>query len=102
MCAQRRLRSAWASAQSDQSLRYTLSWWLRTHAFFMRTAKTLIRQGGAQTDQSFRLKHMRFYWLSHEVAQSYRIEEIFGYKQITTDLCRQNFCPYFTIVQIMF
>ena len=35
LCAQRRLRSAWASAQSNQSLRCAL----RTQAF-MRTAKT--------------------------------------------------------------
>ena len=46
LCAQRRLRSAWASAQSDQSLRCALNRWLRTQAFFMRTAKTLIRLGG--------------------------------------------------------
>ena len=38
MCAQWRRRSAWASAQSDQSLRCALS-------FFMRTANTLIRLG---------------------------------------------------------
>ena len=42
MCAQRILRSAWASAQSDQSLRCAL----RTQGFCMRTAKTLIRLGG--------------------------------------------------------
>ena len=41
MCAQRRLRSAWASAQSDQSLRCALNGWLRTQGFFMQTAKTL-------------------------------------------------------------
>ena len=46
MCAQRRLRSAWASAQSDQSLRFALNGQLKTQAFFMRTAKTLIRLGG--------------------------------------------------------
>ena len=40
LCAQRRLRSAWASAQSDQSLRCALSGYPRTQAFFMRTAKT--------------------------------------------------------------
>ena len=42
LCAQRRLRTAWASAQSDQSLRCALNGQLRTKAFFMRTAKTLI------------------------------------------------------------
>ena len=38
--------SAWASAQTDQSLRYALNGKLRTKAFFMWTAKTLIRLGG--------------------------------------------------------
>ena len=46
MCAQRKLRSAWASAQSDQSLRCpheeSLGPWLPIE----RTAKTLIRLGG--------------------------------------------------------
>ena len=45
-CAHRRLRSAWASAQSNQSLRCpheeTLGPWLPIE----RTAKTLIRLGG--------------------------------------------------------
>ena len=40
MCTQRRLRSVWTSAQSDQSLRWALNGLLRTQAFFMRTAKT--------------------------------------------------------------
>ena len=46
MCAQRRLRSAWASAQPDQSLRCALNGSLSTQAFFMWTAKPLIRLGG--------------------------------------------------------
>ena len=46
LCAQRRFRSAWTSAQSDQSLHCTLYGYLRTQAFFLRTAKTLIRLGG--------------------------------------------------------
>ena len=44
LCAQRRLRSAWASAHSDQSLRCAFNGQLRPEAFFMpieRTAKTL-------------------------------------------------------------
>ena len=45
LCTQRRLRSAWASAQSDQSLCCLLNGWLRAQAFFMWTAKTLIRLG---------------------------------------------------------
>ena len=46
LLAQRRLRSALASAQSDQSLRCALNEKLRTQAFLMRTAKTLIRLWG--------------------------------------------------------
>ena len=46
MCGQRRLRSVWASAQTDQSLRCALNGYLRTQGFLMRTAKTLIRLGG--------------------------------------------------------
>ena len=46
LCAQRRLRSGWTSAQSDQSLRCPLIEQLRSQGFFMRTAKTLIRRGG--------------------------------------------------------
>ena len=46
ICAQRRLRSAWASAESDQSLRCALKGRLRTQGFFMQTEKTLIRLGG--------------------------------------------------------
>ena len=53
MCAQRGLRSAWASAQSDQSLRCVLNGYLRTQAFFMRTAKA-----DAQADLSLRWEHM--------------------------------------------
>ena len=42
LCAQRRLRSAWASVQSDQRLRCLLSEQLKSQGFFMRTAKTLM------------------------------------------------------------
>ena len=45
LCEQRRLRAAWAFAQSEQSLRCALKGQLRTQGFFMRTAKTLIRLG---------------------------------------------------------
>ena len=42
LCAQQRLRSAWALAWSDQSLRCALSGQLKTQCFFMQTEKTLI------------------------------------------------------------
>ena len=45
VCTQRSLRSAWASAQSDQSISCALSRYLKTQAFFMRTAKALVRLG---------------------------------------------------------
>ena len=44
--AQRKLRSAWASAQYDQSSLCEHSVQLRIQAFFLRTVKTLIRLGG--------------------------------------------------------
>ena len=43
VCAQRRLRSGWASTQSDKSLRCAFSGEVRTQGFFMRTAETLLR-----------------------------------------------------------
>ena len=46
VCAQRRLRSAWASAQSDQSLRCPHEETLIPKLPNERTAKTLIRLGG--------------------------------------------------------
>ena len=39
VCAQQRLRSAWAPSQSDQSLRCALNGQRRTQGFFMRIAK---------------------------------------------------------------
>ena len=46
MCAQRRLRSAWASAQTDQSLHCPHEEALGSQLPIRRTAKTLIRLGG--------------------------------------------------------
>ena len=46
LCSQRRLRSAWASAQSDQSLRCPHQETLGILLPIERTAKTLIRLGG--------------------------------------------------------
>ena len=64
LCAQRRLRSAWASTQSDQSLRCALNRQLRTLAFFMRTAKTLIRLGWSESS----LGTQPYCWFCHEAA----------------------------------
>ena len=46
ICSQRRLRSAWVSVQSNQSLCCALYGKLKTQTFFRHTAKTLIRPGG--------------------------------------------------------
>ena len=56
MCAQRRLRSAWASAQSDQSLRCPPEETLGPYLPIELTAKTLIRpdEADAQADLSLR------------------------------------------------
>ena len=62
LCAQGRLRSAWASTQSAQSLRCALNGWLRTQAFFMRTAKTLIRLGGCPGWSESSLGAQSFAW----------------------------------------
>ena len=45
MCAQRRLRSAWASAHWSESL-LCAQWIAKDPSFLMRRAKTLIRLGG--------------------------------------------------------
>ena len=67
-CAQRRHRSAWASAQSDQSLRCPHQETLGPQLPIERTAKTLIRLGGCQADLSLRWAQRPFCWFCHEVA----------------------------------
>ena len=62
LCPKRRPRSAWASAQSDHSLRCVLNGWLKIQSFKMRTVKTLIRLGWCRGAQPF-------YWFCHVVAQ---------------------------------
>ena len=69
LCAQRRLKWAWESAQSDQSLRCALNGLLRTQTFFVRTAKTLIRLGGCPGWSESSLDAQPFCWFCHVVAQ---------------------------------
>ena len=64
VCAQRRLRSAWASAQSDQTLRCALDGKLR----FRQTAKTLIRLGGCPGWSESSLGAQPFCWFCHVAA----------------------------------
>ena len=67
VCAPSEDWSTWASAQSDQSSR-ALNGSLRTQAFYMRTAKTLIRLGGCQAD-IIRWACTPFCWFCHDAAQ---------------------------------
>ena len=55
LCAQRRLRSAWTSTQSDQSLRYALNGQLRTQMFLHADS-----EDSDQADLSFRWAHTQF------------------------------------------
>ena len=68
LCAQRRLRSAWASAQCDQSLRCALNGYLRTQTFFMRTAKTLSWLGGCPGWSESSLGAQTLCWFCHDAA----------------------------------
>ena len=60
---------AWASAQSDQSLCCALNGKVRTQAFFMRTAKTLIRLGGCPGWSESSLGAHSFCYFCHVAAQ---------------------------------
>ena len=71
-CAQQRLRSARASAQSDQRLCCALSGQLRTQAFYMRTVKTPIRLGGCPGWSESSLGAQSFCWFCHVAAQMLR------------------------------
>ena len=68
VCTQQRLRSAWASTQSVQSLHCALNRYLRTQAFFMWTAKTLIRLGGGPGWSESSLGARPHCWFCHEAA----------------------------------
>ena len=73
LCAQWRLISAWAFAQSDQCLRCALSAWLRAQAFFMRTAETLIRLGKCPGWSESSLGAHSFCWFCHVAAHLFSI-----------------------------
>ena len=68
LCAQRRLRSTWASALSDQSLRcpHEESWSPRLP--IKRTAKTLIRLGGCLGWSESSLGAQSLCWFCHVAA----------------------------------
>ena len=69
LCTQWRLRSAWTSAQSDQSLLCPHEVTLGLSSPTERTAKTLIRLGGCQGWSNLRLGDMPYWLFYHVVAQ---------------------------------
>ena len=69
LCAQRRLRSAWASPQSDQSLRCPHEESLDPYLPTERTAKTLIRLGGCPGWSESSLGAHSFCWFCHVADQ---------------------------------
>ena len=78
VCAQRSLRSAWASAQSDQSLRCPHEESLSHKLPIEQTAKTLIRLGGCPGWSESPLGAHSFCWFCHVVAQMDQILKIFN------------------------
>ena len=61
-CAQRRFRSAWASAQSDQSS--LCAQWIAKYQSFLHA-------DSEESDLSLRWAHMPFCWFCHEAAHVY-------------------------------
>ena len=81
MCAQRRLGSAWASAQSDQSS--LCAQWVAKDLSFLQADSEDSQTGrmprlsedwsdwaDAQADPSLRWAHMPFYWFCHDAAHT--------------------------------
>ena len=93
LCAQRRLRSAWASAQFDQS---SLSA-CRKHGSLAlpikRTAKTLIRLGGCPGWSESSLGAHSFCWFCHVAAQMHI--PALEYKMLYSSLDTYVFHRYF-------
>ena len=71
VCAQWRLRSAWASAQSDQSLCCPHEECLGPYLPIERTAKALIRLGGCLGWSESSLGKHSFCWFCHVTAHLY-------------------------------
>ena len=69
MCTQRRLRSAWASTQPDQSLHCPHEETLDPQLPIERTAKALIRLGGCPGWSESSPGTQSFCWFCHEAAQ---------------------------------
>ena len=69
LCAQWRLRSAWAHTQSDQSLHCCTQWVVKDPSFLHAVSKDWSDWADARVDLSLRWPLMPFCWFCHEVAQ---------------------------------
>ena len=96
VCAQRRLRSDWVDAQSDQSLLCVLNGKLRTQGFFMQTAKTLISLGSWSESS---LGAQSLCWFCHGATHIVSILHIYqtAYKKLPSD-----FFSFINIYTILF
>ena len=68
LCAQRRLRSAWASVQSGQS-RLCAQWATKESSFLHVDSQDWSDWANAQAALSLCWAHKPFYWFCHEAAQ---------------------------------
>ena len=101
MCAQRRHKLAWASTQSNQSLCCALSGQLRTQAFFMRSAKTLIRLSGCWARNPFcRVCHALAQISANLKGFWFVIVAFLWYLQVLFCLTDSRYCSYVTIFKI--
>ena len=82
LCAQRRLRPAWASTQSDQSLRCPHEESLGPYLPVERTAKTLIRLGGCPGWSESSLDAQSFCWFCHVAAHLKTRRQITKYDKV--------------------
>ena len=87
MCAQRRLRSDWGSAQSDQSLRCPSEDWVLSYRL-SALRRLWSDWADAQADLSLRWTHSSFCLFCHEAAQfiiNVWVSECFGCLQWLSD-----------------
>ena len=96
MCAQRRLRSAWVSAQSDQGLRCLLE---ESLSYPLSAQRRLWSDwADAQADLSLRRAHIPFCWFCHDAAQIGLLgQTIFERKRYVMSPCDSSnlsFIPY--------
>ena len=70
MCAQGRLRSSWASAQSDQSFRCPHEESVGPYLPIERTSKTMIRLGGVTYTYICLIVDKTFMYVSEHLIQS--------------------------------